>query len=243
MKARALRWVLLLAVLLALLPGAALATTTITGTAGTTLNAQATAPSPGDFITASSIQTPLTSVLNDLATIKSGTYTTSATVTHNGTETVGGTLQATGAGVITAKSGGSLTVQTSSTFAAFSGSQINLYGQIRIPAGVILADRASITDYVIGAEMGNIVLIKSQSSGFNFVLKITTSPAPVDGDWIRFVCADSAGNTLSFKNEGGTVFAQMVKGTIEVRYNAGTNRWVVASFGAPDGSMTFSSPY
>lgn len=67
---RAFLWMALIALLFCLLPGAARAVVTITGTAGSTINASVSAPSAGDFITGSSIQTPFQSVTNDLATIK-----------------------------------------------------------------------------------------------------------------------------------------------------------------------------
>lgn len=61
-----------------LIPGFARAVTTLTGTSGTVVNASCSAPSAGDFITGASIQTPLQSVENDLATISRGVWTSTA---------------------------------------------------------------------------------------------------------------------------------------------------------------------
>ena len=97
---RAVRWGLLLAALLALLPGSALAVATLTGTAGSSINAQVTAPSSGDLINGSSIQVPLTSIVNDLATIKAGAYVTSATVLHSGIEVFSNQLDVSTAGIL-----------------------------------------------------------------------------------------------------------------------------------------------
>jgi hypothetical protein len=218
---------------------------TITGVAGTSILASCTVENYGAQIKSSDDAVSLQAVCNDLATISTGNCTIAGNKTFTGTNTVAGTMRATGAGVISASSGGTIAVRTGSLFTADSGSQANLYGQIRIPTPVILADRASITDYLIGAETGNIILIKSQSSGFTFVLKVTSNPPPVDGDWIRFVCAESAsptGNTLSFKSEGASAgFVSMVKGVVEVRYTSGVNAWVLVGFGAPDSNMSFSA--
>lgn len=56
---------------------------TITGIAGTAIAAVCTGPSPGDLVTAASITVGQQSAENDLATIRSGTYTTTAGVTSN----------------------------------------------------------------------------------------------------------------------------------------------------------------
>ena len=75
-----------LVLLVCLLPATGRAVTTITGSAGAQVNAQASAPSAGDFITGSSIQVPVQSLANDLAFFRDAAtvtniYATPGTVT------------------------------------------------------------------------------------------------------------------------------------------------------------------
>lgn len=241
------RLVLLAALALCfMLPGSAGAVATITGVAGTTINAVVSAPSAGDLITGSSIQTPMQSVVNDLATISTGNVTIAGNKTFTGTDVIASTLHVANAATLDAQSGGTIAARSGSLLSADSGSMVNLYGLIRLPATTVLADRASGTAYLIGVgDVGNILLVHSQSIGFTIKLRITTAPAPTDGDWIRIVIAESAasnGNAINIMNEGASAqFMTLVKGTVDVRYSASAGKWQLIGFGAPDANMSFGT--
>lgn len=69
-KTPARAYLLLLALIVALIPGAVLASTTLTGVPASAVVGSYVAPTAGDFVTGSSIQVPVQGLANDLATLR-----------------------------------------------------------------------------------------------------------------------------------------------------------------------------
>ena len=143
---------------------------TITGSAGSSIAAQCTGPDAGDAVTAASVRNGLQSIENDVATVKSGTYTTSATVTHTGAQTFSAN--------VTFSSGHTVTHAGTEIFSG----QVSVSDRLSYPGRTVLSDAS----HTIDVTSGTYVLPNAPASTRAITVSTSVGP-PMLGERIRIV--------------------------------------------------------
>ena len=171
--------------------------TVITGTPGASISATCTGPSAGDAVTAGSVNGPLTSIENDLATIASGSCTIGGTKTFSGTIALGTS------GVLT----------TPNTAA----SRVELLGRKRLTRARSAVTDANVTLSVLTTDVFSLPAVPAAAR--TLTLDSTTT-VPYDGETISLhwsPTAPGAGVTqYTIKRDagaGGATIATIVSGS------------------------------
>jgi len=191
----------------------------------------------GEFIVNDGV--PMT--LHGDVTIKSdGTLVTEAgsTTTLGGTHNVTGTLQTSGTGAITVKAGGSFTSEALATVShagdvevggtlTVSGEFVQTGTLTKSGTGAMTGLRVGSTanaDGTYGAEK-DIWLIGAFNE-HTYTLRSSTSPVPVEGTTLRFVCTAQLIGNMHFAREDTSVVANLPLGTdyvwVEFVYHSGS---------------------
>jgi hypothetical protein len=211
-------------------------TTTVTGSAGTSLAAATSVPAPGEFVTSAGLVAALQSPENDIATMKGGSYTTTAA------RTVG--------------SGGSDTFASGSTATVASGATLTVNGCVKIGSTGREVRRAAAALPHSGTLHNASFLDVATANEFRYD---GASPAPNDnyvklregtstaqgglfaGDWMRFVTGPgaAAGQAYTIYREDGTTQLAELWGAgqwVELEWNGTKWLYVSSSPWVPNGT-------
>lgn len=200
--------------------------TLLTGVDGGAYVGTATAPSPGELVTASSVQIVAQAILDDAAFMNAkkaalaGADFTGA-VTFDNVTTFNDE----------ADFNSDVALSNSTTVTSGASTVIELLGPTRRRLSVYPTDQ----DHTYGASNGTIFILPADPlANRTITLRQTTAPVAVPGDWLRFVAMPiTTGFTWTFKREGSAGIVAVITNTtngiveLEVQVN-GSNLWRVA---------------
>ncbi len=195
---------------------------TVTGVAGSSIVAVTTSPSPAEPLSTTAQKASVQAVVNDLATIKSGSHTFAGDKTFTGATTMGDLSISQGNALVAAGTGcglsGTWTVSGNIHFAQTrtlegDGTGASITGQWHFPGGVTgfafadapsyLSDAAATLDTASAAQ--RFVMLTAPAANRVLTLRQSTAPIPPEGLWFEVtVMLGTSAFVVQLRREGSS---------------------------------------